>query len=88
MKELILLYVIFLNVLGFSSMYIDKSRAKRSKWRIKESSLLLISALGGSIGSYLGMKLLRHKTRHNKFKYGIPLIILIQLIVIYLLVCR
>ncbi|WP_032122076.1 DUF1294 domain-containing protein [Clostridium amazonitimonense] len=88
MKELILLYVIFLNVLGFSSMYIDKSRAKRSKWRIKESSLLLISALGGSIGSYLGMKLLRHKTRHNKFKYGIPIIILIQLIVIYLLACR
>lgn len=62
-------------------MYIDKEKAKRSKWRIKESTLLSVAVLGGSIGSYIGMKIFRHKTKHAKFKYGIPFIILIQLLI-------
>lgn len=72
-------YFIVLNLLGFLSMYIDKEKAKANRWRIKENTLLLIALLGGSIGSYMGMKTFRHKTRHSKFKYGIPFIILIQL---------
>ncbi|WP_072587318.1 DUF1294 domain-containing protein [Clostridium sporogenes] len=72
-------YFIVLNLLGFLSMYIDKEKAKSNKWRIKENTLLLIALLGGSIGSYVGMKIFRHKTKHSKFKYGIPFIILVQL---------
>lgn len=71
-------YFILLNILGFLSMYIDKEKAKKNKWRIKESTLLMIAVLGGSLGSYAGMKVFRHKTKHAKFKYGIPLIILVQ----------
>ncbi len=63
-------------------MYIDKEKAKRNKWRIKESTLLAIAAFGGSVGAYLGMKIFRHKTKHTKFKYGIPIIMLIQLLVL------
>ena len=73
------LYFIILNLVGILLMYIDKEKAKKNKWRIKESTLILIAALGGSIGSYLGMKIYRHKTKHAKFKYGIPFIIFIQL---------
>ncbi|WP_251861738.1 DUF1294 domain-containing protein [Clostridium sp. Marseille-Q2269] len=75
-------YFILLNLLGFLSMYIDKEKAKANKWRIKENTLLFICILGGSIGSYIGMKTFRHKTKHIKFKYGIPFIILVQLIVV------
>ncbi len=49
-------YFIVLNLLGFLSMYIDKEKAKANRWRIKENTLLLIALLGGSIGSYMGMK--------------------------------
>ncbi|MBB6630395.1 DUF1294 domain-containing protein [Clostridium algidicarnis] len=81
--KFILLYFILLNILGFLSMYIDKSRSKKSQWRIRESTLIIIAILGGSIGSYLGMKKFRHKTKHSKFKYGIPFIIFIQIIIIF-----
>lgn len=74
-------YFILVNFLGFLFMYIDKEKAKSGKWRIKESTLLSIALIGGSLGSYAGMKLFRHKTKHAKFKYGIPFIILIQLLI-------
>ncbi len=74
-------YFILINLLGLLFMYIDKEKAKRSKWRIKESTLFPIAMLGGSIGAYIGMKTFRHKTKHAKFKYGIPIIILIQLLI-------
>ncbi|MBE6064225.1 hypothetical protein SAMN05216497_1502 [Clostridium cochlearium] len=74
-------YFILINLLGLLFMYIDKEKAKRSKWRIKESTLFSIAMLGGSIGAYIGMKTFRHKTKHAKFKYGIPIIILIQLLI-------
>ncbi|MFA6939966.1 MAG: DUF1294 domain-containing protein [Clostridiaceae bacterium] len=74
-------YFVLLNITGFLSMYIDKEKARTGKWRIKESTLLIIAVIGGSIGSYLGMKIFGHKTKHAKFKYGIPFIIIIQLII-------
>ncbi|MBU3202906.1 DUF1294 domain-containing protein [Clostridium algidicarnis] len=83
--KLILFYFIILNILGLLSMYIDKSKSKRSQWRIRENTLIIIAILGGSIGSYLGMKKFRHKTKHSKFKYGIPFIIFIQIIIIFLI---
>jgi len=83
MVKYLICYLILLNSIGFLSMYIDKEKAKKGKWRIKESTLLLIAVIGGSIGSYLGMKTFRHKTKHAKFKYGIPLIIIIQLVIYF-----
>ena len=81
MFKYVIYYLLFLNLLGFFFMHLDKERAKSGKWRIKESTLITIALLGGSIGSLLGMKVFRHKTKHNKFKYGIPFIIIVQVLI-------
>lgn len=83
MKNLISIYFIIINIIGFSSMYIDKKKAIKNKWRIKESTLITIAIIGGSIGSIIGMYSFRHKTKHIKFTLGIPFIILLQLLLLY-----
>lgn len=85
MNKLFLFYIIFINIFGFSIMYIDKLKAIKKQWRIKESTLILISLVGGSFGSIIGMYTFRHKTRHIKFTFGIPLIILLQITIINLI---
>ena len=67
-----------LNLITFIVYGIDKYKARTGKWRISESTLLLLAIMGGSIGALLGIKVWHHKTLHKKFKYGIPLIILAQ----------
>lgn len=84
-KSVIILYFIVINIIGLLSMYLDKEKSKRGKWRTPEATLLAIAALGGSIGSYIGMMKFRHKTKHLKFKIGIPAIIIIQAIIIGIL---
>lgn len=79
MNNYILIYLLIINVIAFISMYIDKQRAIKHKWRIQESTLIGLAILGGSIGSYLGMKNFRHKTKHLKFTLGIPFIIFCQI---------
>lgn len=76
--KILIIYLIVANVVTFFMYGVDKWKAKRSKWRIREAALLLLAALGGSIGAWLGMKVWRHKTMHKKFKYGIPLIFILQ----------
>jgi uncharacterized membrane protein YsdA (DUF1294 family) len=85
MTETLLYYIIGVNVLTFLVYGIDKWKAKKGKWRISEATLLLLAIIGGSIGAWLGMKAWHHKTMHKKFKYGIPLIILAQIALIYLI---
>lgn len=80
MKELLLLYLLIINALGFALMLADKVKARKNLWRIPESTLMLIAALGGSVGSLLGMYTVRHKTKHRKFALGIPAILLAQII--------
>ena len=63
-------------------MYLDKRRAIKRKWRISEHTLILTSILGGSIGSLIGMYTFRHKTKHLKFKLGIPIILTIQVVLL------
>ncbi len=63
----IIIYFILINVIGFLSMLIDKKKAERGSWRIKESTLLIIALIGGSIGSIIGMYMFRHKTQKPKF---------------------
>ena len=77
-----LIYLAAINVVTFFLYGVDKWKAKRSKWRVKEATLIWMSVFGGSIGALLGMKAWHHKTQHKKFKYGIPLILLVQLIAI------
>ena len=79
MSSILLIYLAIINVFTFFVYGIDKWKAKRAKWRIPESTLLGMAALGGSIGAWLGMKTWHHKTLHKKFKYGIPLILFVQI---------
>lgn len=84
---MILIYLVVMNIIGFAIMGIDKSKAKRGAWRIPEKTLFLIAILGGSIGSILGMKQFRHKTKHKTFTIGMPVILLVQAgIILYLTV--
>lgn len=80
MKELLLLYLLIINALGFALMLADKVKARKNLWRIPESTLMLIAALGGSVGSLFGMYTVLHKTKHRKFTLGIPAILLAQII--------
>lgn len=81
-QQIAIIYLIAINVLTFFIYGIDKYKAKNSKWRIPEATLLGLAALGGSIGAWLGMKVWHHKTMHKKFKYGVPAIIIIQIVII------
>ena len=77
-----LIYLAVINVVTFFIYGIDKWKAKKSKWRIRETALLGLAVLGGSIGAWLGMKVWHHKTLHKKFRYGVPAIIVIQMLFI------
>lgn len=80
--QLILIYLLAINVFAFFLYGIDKWKAKRSKWRIPEMTLLSIAVIGGSVGAWIGMKVWHHKTMHKKFKYGIPLILFAQIVIV------
>lgn len=71
--DLIAVYLIIMSVTGYVAMGIDKRRAIKKGWRISERTLLLIALLGGGIGSFLGMRMFRHKTKHLKFNIILPL---------------
>ena len=81
--QIALIYLAIINVATFFTYGIDKWKAKKSKWRVREASLLLLAVLGGSIGALLGMKIWHHKTLHKKFRYGIPAIIIAQVAIVW-----
>ena len=72
-------YLFAINIVSFFLYGIDKYKAKKNKWRISEATLLTMAAIGGSIGAWAGMRLWHHKTMHKKFKYDIPVIIMMQI---------
>ena len=78
MVALLLSCIIGVNVITFVVYGIDKLKAKKGKWRVPETTLLLLAIVGGSVGAWCGVKVWHHKTMHAKFKYGIPLIIAMQ----------
>ena len=73
-------YLIVINLIGFCMMGIDKNRAKRGAWRIPEKTLFACALMGGSLGTTLGMNTFRHKTKHWYFKYGMPMILVVQVV--------
>lgn len=85
LHSLMMYYLLAVNVVAFAAFGIDKYKAKRGLWRISEATLLLLAVVGGSIGELMGMRIWHHKTQHAKFRYGLPLIILAQIALIYYL---
>ena len=86
MMNIILYYLLAVNIATFLLYGIDKYKAKKNQWRISEATLLMMAAIGGSIGTWTGMRIWHHKTMHKKFKYGIPVIIIFQVaLAVYLL---
>lgn len=81
MMNYFLIYLAIVSVVSLILTVSDKRRAQRHKYRIRESVLLLFSALGGSVVMLITMLLIHHKTRHLKFMLGIPLIIVLQIAV-------
>ena len=78
LQWILVIYLSTINLFAFSLMGIDKERARKGAWRIPEKHLFLSVILGGSVGGILGMRFFRHKTKHWYFKYGFPLIFLLQ----------
>ena len=77
---IILIYLIFINIVGFAMMGIDKKKARKRSFRIPEASLFIIAIIGGSLGSIAGMYFFKHKTRHWYFVYGMPAIFVLHII--------
>ena len=84
-QGLVVCCLIVVNAVAFIVYGIDKYRARNGKWRIPEATLLMLAVVGGSVGAWLGMKAWHPKTRHRKFRYGVPAILLLQIVVATLL---
>ena len=76
--DIIMGYLLIVNVLAFIIYGFDKYQARKAGRRIPEATLLIWAGIGGSIGAWMGMKLWHHKTLHKKFKYGIPILLTMQ----------
>ena len=76
---LLYLYLAAINLALFCVMGADKRRARRHRWRVRESTLFALCLLGGSPGGVLGMLAFRHKTRRWRFVLGFPAILLLHL---------
>ena len=72
-------YLLVVNVLTFVVYGIDKWKARRGRWRVPEATLLVLAAAGGSVGAWVAMQLFRHKTQKKKFRYGVPVLFVLQL---------
>lgn len=72
------IYLLIVNIFTFIVYGVDKLKAKEHWWRISEATQLFLAVVGGSVGAWVGMKVWHHKTMHKKFKYGVPIILLLQ----------
>ena len=77
------IYLLVINLFGFFVMGLDKHKAKKGKWRIPEKTLFLLAILGGSLGTTIGMHVFHHKTKHWYFKFGMPVIFVIQMLLLF-----
>lgn len=86
--KILAVYLLLVNALGFLLMLVDKQKAKKNKWRIREATLMGVAVIGGSIGSLIGMYTFRHKTKHLKFVLGIPAILIAQIVLACLILAK
>ena len=87
-SQIFLAALLLVNLVAFVAYGIDKRRAQKGRWRIPESTLLLLAFFGGALGALLGMSVFRHKTKHWKFKILVPLFLALQVgLVLWFIVC-
>lgn len=84
--KILLVYLLAVNLLGAMAVFIDKWRARREKWRIRERTLFLFGILGGVPGVYGAMRLCHHKTLHKRFMLGLPAIFILQIVIICIII--
>ncbi len=78
----IVAYFVIINIIGFFIMWLDKRKAIKGSWRIPEKTLFIITALGGGIGTTIGMYVFRHKTQKIQFVIGFPFITILEIVTI------
>lgn len=78
METVLTVYYFIMSVIGFISMKVDKKRARNNEYRISEKTLWTIALLGGALGSWAGMNVFRHKTKHLSFRVGMPIIVILH----------
>lgn len=86
--EFLILYLLIINAASFLLMLADKRKARKKAWRIPESTLLGLAALGGSFGTMVAMRLFRHKTLHLKFSLGVPIMLAVHILIFVLFVIK
>ena len=85
MERILVIYLLAVNLFAFILYGIDKKRARNREWRISERALIGIAVIGGSVGAILGMHVFHHKTRYWYFRYGLPVILIIQVLLAWFL---
>jgi uncharacterized membrane protein YsdA (DUF1294 family) len=80
----LIIYIVIINLIAFLAMYLDKRKARYGKWRIPEQTLFVLALIGGSIGAIAGMYTFRHKTKKLRFSIGFPVILVMQIILIFM----
>jgi uncharacterized membrane protein YsdA (DUF1294 family) len=79
---IVTVYFIIINIIAFVTMGVDKKRARKHEYRISEKTLWMLAIIGGGTGAFLGMKQFRHKTKHTAFRFGFPILMIIQLVLL------
>lgn len=82
LTDIALWYIVFINALAFTMYGVDKYKAKHGLWRIPETTLLLVAAVGGSVGAWCGMQVFHHKTKKLKFSIGVPVIFVVEIVLL------
>jgi len=82
---IMIIVLVVINLIAFILYGVDKHRAKNHQWRISEKTLIGIAVIGGSIGAILGMYIFHHKTKHWYFRYGLPAILIVQVVLVFVL---
>ncbi len=84
----VILYLLIVNISAFILVWLDKYKAKRNRWRIKERTFFIFALLGAAMGIVLGMTMFRHKTQHKSFYIGIPIIFFLNVIILMIIAYR
>lgn len=88
MEKILFIYLLIANVITFAIYGIDKWKARHDRWRVPESVLILLAIIGGSLGALLAMRMFHHKTKKNKFAFGIPIILVLQISAMIIYACN
>ena len=81
--KILIAYLVIINFITFAAFAVDKIAAIERKSRIRIVTLLALAFFGGSVGGLIAIYLLRHKTRKDYFTVGIPLIMIMQVVLLF-----